>query len=204
MNNCTLGTRQAFIVASLMSLGLLGCGGSSQLPEAVTVNLPDGTQAEVTLGAGVLSLADTTWDFFQLDSDGSVGRTAFVRITFGPEGELASFSNNTFVTEIFGDEIVFDGERHATSQEGVSYEAATYGAETSDASGFTFVGNLNAFAPVVGVVAEATADATGTFDAEDPDVMTGSFTFAGSTADLPGFPSESFEDEMEFLARRVE
>jgi len=95
------------------------------------------------------------------------------------------------------------GERHDTNQPPVTYEAATYGAETSDASGFTFVGNLNAFAPVLGMVAEATADAQGQYDETDPDLMTGSFTFSGSTVDLPGAPAQTFDDSMDFVARRV-
>lgn len=195
------------LFAALCSSGLLclvGCGGSSSLPDTVSVNLPDGTQAEVTLGAGVLSLADTTWDFYQIYGTNSESGTPFVRITFGSDGELSSFDDNTFVADIFGDQILFDGERHDTNQPPVTYEAATYGAETSDASGFTFVGNLNAFAPVLGMVAEATADAQGEYDETDPDLMTGSFTFSGSTVDLPGAPAQTFEDTMDFVARRVD
>lgn len=205
MKNCAH-MRYRTLFAVLCSGGLLclvGCTGSSSLPETVSVNLPDGTQAEVTLGAGVVSLADTSWDLYQVYDGGVVAGSPFVRITFGPNGELSSFDNNTFVTELFGDQILFDGERHDTIQPPVTYEAATYGAETSDASGFSFVGYVNVFEPVAGMVAEATVMAQGQYDAEDPNLMTGSFSFSGSTTDLPGIPAQTFEDAMDFVARRV-
>jgi len=206
MSNCTLTRRITLVVTVFALVSVLGCtGGSSGLPETVTVQLPDGTQAEATLGAGVLSLADTTWEFKQVYGSGTISGTPFMTISFGPEGELTSFENNTIAAEMFGDTILFDGERHSTSQEGVTYAAATFGAETSDASGFTFVGNLNAFAPVIGKVATATATATGEYDPDDPNAMTGTFTFEGEVlVEMPGAPTEPFLEEFSFVANRVE
>ncbi len=117
---------------------------------------------------------------------------------------MEAFENNTFGSEIFGTSIIFDGQLHATAQDGLSYAAATFGAETSDATGFTFVGELNAFAVIIGKVAEATATATGTFDADDPDVMTGSFSFEYDiTVEFPGVPTDGDSSEFNFIAHRI-
>lgn len=207
MSNRTLTKRCVLVVSVFTVVGLLGCGGgrATGLPESVTIQLPDGTETEATLGAGVLSLADTTWEFTQVWPGGALSGTPFVTITFGPEGELTSFENNTVASEIFGDTILFDGARHNTSQQGLSYAAGTFGAETSDGNGFAFVGELNAFAPILGKVAEATATASGVFDADDPDVMSGTFTFDGEVlVDLPGVPTDPFSDEFDYIAHRVE
>jgi len=206
MSNCTLTKRLVLALGAFTVVDLLGCtGGAAGLPESVTVTLPDGTETQATLGAGVLSLADTTWEFTQVYPSGTLSGTPFVTITFGPEGELTSFKNNTIASEIFGGTLLFDGERHNTSQQGLTYAAGTFGAATSDASGFAFVGELNAFAPVLGKVATATATATGEFDADDPDVMTGTFTFNGEVlVELPGVPTDPFADEFDYIAHRVD
>ncbi len=206
MSNCTLTKRVVLVVSVFTVVGLLGCtGGAAGLPESVTVQLPDGTETEATLGAGVLSLADTTWAFTQIYPGGGISGTPFVTIAFGPEGELTSFENNTVASEIFGATILFDGARHNTTQQGLTYAAGTFGAETSDGTGFAFVGELNAFAPVLGKVATAMATASGEFDADDPDVMTGTFTFEGAVLiELPGVPTDPFFDEFDYIAHRVE
>jgi hypothetical protein len=196
------------VLTFLLGCGLIlateGCGNrNGAVPESVTVELPDGTTTTVTLGAGVPSLADSTWDFYitgQLESSAAQG-LPFLVITFGPQGELTRFDGNTLSPEIFGDTIYFDGGNHSTNQQGLSYTAGTYGAETSDASGFSFVGKLTAFA--VGLtVANATVTATGTFDADDPDTMTGEFTFSvQATVDF--IPNANVDQGFTFIAHRV-
>ncbi len=74
-------------VVSLAFFSVNGCGPSNNgLPSEVTVQLPDGTQSTVTLGSGVISLADSTWEFFttSINSQG----VPFVVVSFGPNGEL--------------------------------------------------------------------------------------------------------------------
>jgi hypothetical protein len=127
-----------------------------------------------------------------------------VTISFGSEGQLRAFEDNTFAAEIFGPTLIFDGQQHATSQDGLTYAAATYGAETSDATGFTFVGELNAFAVIIGKVADATATASGAFDPDDPDVMTGTFSFEYDiTVEFPGVPTGGDSSEFGFIAHRI-
>ncbi len=190
----------ALTVAAMAFIMYPGCSGSS-LPETVIITLPDGTQTEATLGSGVLSLADTTWTFYQ----GSViSGVPFVTITFGPDGELTAFEDNTISTEVFGDTILFDGNRHDTAFPGLSYSAATYGAETSDSTGFSFVGQLDAFVIILGQVADGVAEATGTFDADDPNIMTGNFSFTVDiTVEIPGVPVEDTMDSFAFIAQKV-
>lgn len=186
---------------SLALLLLVGCGalGGNTLPSTVIVELPDGTTAEVEQGAGVMSLADTSWQFFRTVSTGQ--GVAFLTISFGPEGNLDAFENNTIAQEIFGSTIIFDCELHSTSQTGVTYAASTYGAETSDGSGFAFEGRMTAYA--AGLQAGyATATATGTFDPDDPDTMTGTFAFTTQVT-LISIPDANQDDEWSFIAHRI-
>ncbi len=196
------------ILTLVLSGGLIvaigSCGNKSgAVPESVTVELPDGTTATVTLGAGVPSLADSTWEFFvtgELESSAAQS-LPFLVITFGPEGELTRFDDNTLSPEIFGDTIYFDGDNHSTNQQGLTYTAGTYGAETSDASGFSFVGKLTAFAAGF-TAANATITATGTFDADDPGSMTGELTFSvRATVDF--IPNANIDQGYSFIAHRV-
>lgn len=190
-----------FVAASLTLGSLAGCGlGAGPIPESITVTLPDGTTAVVEQGTGVASLANTTWDFF---ATGTVGQSiAFVRISFNDRGALEAFENNTIATEIFGSTIRFDGQRRETSQKGISYEASTFGAETSDGAGFTFEARIFAF--VVGIQAgEATAITSGTIDPNDSNRMTGTFSFT-SQVTLLDIPEGNIDEAFTFVATRVE
>ncbi len=192
-------TYGVIVGAALFMCVTAGCGGGGSLPDTVTVELPDGTSAVVSLGAGVPSLADSTWQFYQ--SFGSGQSLPFMLITFGPQGDLASFENNSIAPEIFGDTILFDGERHATAQAGLSYVAATYGAETSDATGFAFQGLLTAYAAGF-KAAEATTIASGTFAPDDPDTMTGEFSIV-SEVTIMEMPEANIDESFAFIAHRV-
>lgn len=187
----------ALALCTLVTAG--GCGSQNAIPSAVTVELPDGTEVRATLGSGVLTLADSTWDFFATSS--SSQGAAFVRIEFGSEGELTRFDNNTIAPEIFGTTIKFDGATHPTTQQGLSYVAGTFGAETADSSGFTFEALLTVFAAGI-KAANANATAMGTFDAEDPDRMTGTFSFT-SRVTLASIPEGNVDMEFDFVAQRV-
>jgi len=182
-------------------LAVTGCfSRSNSLPSTIIVELPDGTTVEVEQGDGVPSLADSSWDFYR--TAGEAQSTAFVTVIFGPEGALEAFENNTIASELLGPTILFDGERHETSQEGFEYAATTFGAGTADGTGFSFEGRFTAF--YAGLkVGEGEATATGTFDPDDPDVMTGTFYYATEVT-LP-IPIEGGdqEDEFPFIARRV-
>lgn len=189
-----------WLIPVVVGVLMIGCGGSRNgLPNTVTVTLPDGSMTDATLGAGVIALADTTWDFFRAASNAQ--GAAFVRVKFGPEGQLDRFENSTIASQIFGETLIFDGERHNTTQSGLTYAAATYGAESTDSSGFAFAGRVTAFA--VGLTA-ATADASAVaeFDADDPNTVRGVFTFSSQTT-LIDIPEANQEDEFNFVGRRV-
>ena len=178
---------------------MVGCGARQDVPSDVTVELPDGTEVRATLGSGVVSLADTEWDFFHVAPSGQ--GAPFVRLCFGPNGELASFENSTIAQGIFGSTVLFDGVRHNTTQAGLQYVAATYGAETADSTGFAFEGRMTAFAAGL-EAAHATASAIGEFDADDANVMRGIFTFS-SRVTLLDYPEGNQDSELSFLGRRV-
>jgi len=184
----------------LAMIALVGCGSvNSGLPSSVTVELPDGTTTEVEQGTGAPSLADSEWQFYR--TAGAAQGMAFMRITFGPVGNLENFEDNSIAPEIFGSSIRFDGRRHNTTQKGLQYAASTYGAETSDGTGFTFEGRLTAFA--AGLQAGyATATASGTFDPEDQNTMTGTFTYS-TRVTLISMPEANVDDEFIFIAHRV-
>ncbi|MGD2108122.1 MAG: hypothetical protein PVI86_01895 [Phycisphaerae bacterium] len=193
-----LGWITLFVLPVVLVLTTAACNQNS-LPSTVIIELPDGTEVEVTEGAGVASLADTTWQFYQ-SVNGARG-AVFLKITFGPQGNLEGFKDNTIAPEIFGSEILFDGEKHATGLEGVSYAASTYGAETSDGTGFTFAGRMTAwFGPIV--AGEATADATGNFDPDDPDTMTGTFAFSTDVSFFE-IPEAELDEEFDFIATKI-
>lgn len=195
---------QTLVLAGLLAAFGSGCGNrQGSVPQTVTVQLPDGTTSTVTLGAGVPSLADSSWEFYvtgEVESS-SAQSLPFLVISFGSEGELTRFEDNSLAPEIFGDTIYFDGDTHATNQPGLSYVAGTYGAETSDATGFSFVGKLSALAAGF-TAANATATAMGTFDADDPDTMTGELSFTvRATVDF--IPNANMDEAVTFIAYRV-
>ena len=195
--------RKALSIATAVAFILLaaGCGVQGGLPDEVTIELPDGTEVQAVLGSGVASLENSSWQFFAMS--GSAQGPPFAVISFGPQGNLAAFNDNTLAREIFGDQILFDGMVHNTTQPGISYSAATYGAETSDATGFAFEGLLNAFAAGF-KAAEGTASASGSFDPDDPNTMTGTFAYAFDILiERPGVPVSDQEDSFGFIAHRV-
>lgn len=196
--------RRLATIALIVSMPAIvtGCGSvANPLPQAVTVTLPDGTTTQATLGAGVASLSDSTWQFFA--TTGEAQGLPFLTITFNEDGALERFDDNTLAPEVFGSTILFDGATHATSVPSVTYSAATYGAETSDSTGFTFEGRLNAFAAGLRV-AGATASASGMFDETDPDVMTGTFEYdVQMEVDIPGVPVQEGTQSFGFIAHRA-
>ena len=201
--------RTVGLLAVLPAVALLmtvGCSGSNALPDTVTVELPDGTEVETTMGSGVLAFADSRWQFMR-GPGSSAQELAFMVVRFGPNGELEAFENNTLASEIFGSELLFDGEQHDTTQSGLSYSAATYGAETSDAQGFAFESRLAAFVPVLGQVAEATAIASGEFDGDDIDTIRGTFEFVSDvTANAFDMVPEEYvhmEETFSFIGHRI-
>jgi hypothetical protein len=152
------------------------------------------------LGSGVITLADTEWDFFNTGANAQAA--PFIRVRFNENGSLRSFENNTLAQEVFGSRILFDGRRHATNQFGLDYTAATYGATTEDGTGFAFEGRFTAFAGGLIEAANGRASATGTFDPDDPNVMRGTFSYSMHvTIDLIPYPDQA--DEFSFVAERV-
>ena len=180
---------------------LVGCGATAtSLPSVVTVELPDGSTVEADQGSGVPSLEDSKWEFFR--TAGNLQGAAFVTVVFDDDGALSRFENNTIASEIFGNTILFDGKRHNTTRQGLQYAAATYGAETADASGFAFEGHLEAFAGGLSA-ANATAIASAEFDPNDPDIVRGTFSFS-SRVTLLNIPEGDQDDEFSFFGRRVD
>lgn len=163
-------------VSTAILVVLAGCAGTSPgLPETLTVTLPDGTEVNVVQGAGAPSLKNSAWKFFRAGENAQGAQ--FLTLRFGPNGELTRFEDNTIAEEILGSTVIFDGEKHNTGIPNIEYAGATFGAETADATGFSFEALLNVFAPIVGEVASGNANATGTFDRNDADRMTGTFSF---------------------------
>lgn len=189
-----------WLIPVVVGILMIGCGGARNgLPDAVTVTLPDGSEVDATQGAGVVALADTTWDFYR--SATNAQGAAFIRVKFGPEGELDRFENSTIASQIFGTTLIFDGERHNTTQSGLTYAAATYGAESEDSGGFAFAGRVTAFA--VGLTAAtAEASAVAEFDTDDPNTVRGTFSFSSQTT-LVDIPEANQDDEFSFVGRRV-
>lgn len=184
----------------VLTVGIAGCGSSTNgLPSTVTVELPDGSAEVVTLGSGVVSFADSRWQFYQTSA--AAQGVPFAIVRFGPEGELEAFEDNTIASSIFGSEIIFDGAKHPTTQQGLSYAAATFGAQTSDSQGFAFEGRLTAFAAML-EAANATASAVGEFDGDDINTVRGTFTFS-SRMTLLDIPEGNMDLSFDFMGTRI-
>lgn len=186
-------------VALVSTSVMFGCGAGGSFPETLPLELLDSTVIDATLGGGAPSLANSEWVFYRRNANGDRG-ALLLRIPFGPEGNLVSFEDNTLATQVFGQTIILDGQKHDTAQEGLSYAAATYGGESE--SGLGFAAQLTAYYSVL-QVAEGEASAIGEF--LDEDTIVGTFSFNVEVSDL----AESFvgsdmsqEDEFEFIAYR--
>ncbi len=188
-------------VPAFAFLALTGCGlgGGNDLPSSVTVEFGDGSTAEVGKGDGVPSLKNSTWDFFRTASNGQ--GTVFVTVVFDEKGGLSRFENSTIASEIFGSTIKFDGIRHNTTQQGLQYVGATYGAPTSDATGFGFEGRVKAYAAGL-EAATATASAWGQFDPDDSNIIRGEFAFT-SRVTLLSIPEGNQDEEWTYIGHRV-
>lgn len=187
-------------VSAATVLLMTGCGNMNSLPSTVVVELPDGTTITVEQGAGVPSLADSSWDFTQTSPAGQ--SITFVRVTFGPDGELQRFDNSTLASNVFGDAIIFDGQRRPTAEAGFEYAATTFGAATEDGTGFTFQAVMTAFFSGL-LVGEANITATGTFDPDDSDVMSGMFSFTTELTIPIQIEGANISQEFAFSAQRV-
>lgn len=188
-------------LAGVAAWTMVGCGPANNgLPETVTIDLPDGTTQVTTLGSGVISFADSRWEFFQTGS--ATQSIPFVTIVFGDQGQLEAFENNTIAANIFGTTILFDGERHPAAQPGLTYAAATFGAETSDSQGFAFEGRFTGFAAGL-EAATGSSTASGTFDADDINTVRGTFEFT-SRVTLLNIPEGNVDMSINYVGRRVE
>lgn len=188
-------------VPTVFLLGVFGCGAANNgLPEQVRVTLPGGIIVEAEEGSGAAVLANTSWNFRRVASNGQ--SVVFVTITFGDEGNLERFDNNTIASQIFGDTINFDGKRHNTSQAGLTYSAATYGAQSADAQDVAFAGRFTGFAAGI-QAADGEASAIGSIDADDPTIMRGTFSFRTEVT-LIDLPEGNQEDVFEFVAELVQ
>ena len=177
----------------VLALGILlsaGCVGASDLPDGST---------DVTQGGSVISLANSKWQFYQATDAGQ--SLPFVTVVFGPQAMLDHFEDNTLASDIFGDTILFDGGFHDTPLAGLQYTATTNGAETVDAFGFTFDARLLAFAGGL-QVATATATVQAAYDGDDPDVVSGTFTFTAA-GDIQSLLEGDLNVEFTIVGHRV-
>ncbi len=193
----SFGCVAAFVFASALTW-LSGCNSQNSLPATVVVELPDGTTVQAVQGSGVASLIDSTWDFSQPGAG-----VPFATISFGPDGNLERFDDSTIAQQLFGSTLIFDGVRYPTTQDGLEYAAATFGAETSDSTGFTFEGRLSAFFSGL-LVATGTATASGTFDPDDANLMTGTFSFTSEVLVPIDIPNAEVDMAFDFVVQRVD
>lgn len=188
-------------VPLFFALGAFGCGAANNgLPTKVRVTLPGGLIVDADQGSGAQVLANTSWNFRRTLSNGQ--SAIFVTIAFGPNGNIARFDNNTMAREVFGNTIHFDGKRHNTNQPGITYSAATYGAQTEDGTGVSFAGRFTGFAAGI-VAANGSAEAIGMIDPENSTIMRGTFSFRTEVT-LVDIPDANQQDEFAFVAELVQ
>ncbi|HNQ21810.1 MAG TPA: hypothetical protein PKK06_01825 [Phycisphaerae bacterium] len=188
-------------VVAMTTVGLVGgCGSGGGFAKTASLELLDGTIIEAPMSGGAPSLANSEWMFYRRNADGTPG-APLVRVPFGPDGNLISFEDNTLAVDVFGETIILDGERHDTSTDGVSYAAATYGAEGASGLGF----QVQVFAYYSSFqVAEGEASLIAEY--VDADTLVGTFYFRTEVSDLAANyvgTGANQEDEFEVIALRV-
>lgn len=197
---CDHKSRRIGLVGALfVGMTMIGCGlGAPALPASLTVELPDGEERVAQIGSGPVSLANSEWAFFRGSSPSG---TQFVRLIFDENGGIESFQDNTIAREIFGDTIILDGARHNTTQQGLTYVAGVYGAETTSGDGIAFEVRIKGFAAGI-EAATGSASASATFTNEDHTEMNGTFAFSTAVT-ITDIPGANQSDEFEFTAIRI-
>jgi len=189
------------VLLSVGVWGTAGCGmGGTGLPSSQNVDLPDGSTLAATIGSGPASLANTEWAIYRAASNGQGAQ--FLRLLFDEDGGLERFEDNTIAAEYFGSSIILDGQKHSTTQAGLSYAAGVYGAETSDGMGIAFTVSLRAYAAGL-TAATGEASAVATFDDETKTSMRGTFSYF-TQATLVDIEGVNQEDEFDFVAHRLD
>ena len=89
---------------------------SAAFAEVESVTVGDSVTVDASLGAGALSVADSTWAVYKASDD-----SLLFRIEFGPGGEVERlFDSFVFASEWLGSEIIPDTKSHATDFPGGS------------------------------------------------------------------------------------
>lgn len=189
---------------ALCSVGLLllaGCSGGG-LPSSIELELPDGTVVSAEQGSGVPSLAEKSIVVYRLVGDNRQTTPALI-LELNENGSIESIADNTLAADVFGDELILDGARHNTTQSGLTYAAATYGAEDTT-GGLAFEMRLQAYFAGLSA-AHGFANATGEY--VDEDTIEGTFTFVSEVTLLANSPiaeQGNQNDTFEFSADVVE
>jgi len=184
------------ITMLIMLPALPGCGGSS-LPDRVTVEFPDGSTTVATIGSGPASLANSEWAVFRAGATGAGAQ--FLRLVFDEDGGIKEFADNSISPEIFGDTIYLDGQVHATAQQGLTYTAGVYGAESADGREIAFEVRLKGFfASITAATGEVSASAIRIGD----DTMEGTFYYKTEVT-LIDMPEANAEETFDFVAERL-
>lgn len=192
------------LLVSAGSLLLNACGaGSNSLPSQIDVDLPDGTTVTANKGDGVVSLTNSSWTVFRRTSDGAAQGASLLTLTFDGNGALQKFENSTIASDIFGPTLFFDSQVHNTTQQGLTYTAATFGAATTDGVSFAFEARMVAF--FAGLrAANGSASASGSF--VDDDTIHGDFAYKTQVTLAQNSPiaeQGNQEDAFPFVAYRV-
>jgi hypothetical protein len=184
--------------ALLLSLPLLtSCGNNANLPQALEVTLPSGIVTNAQVGTGPASLANSEWRVYRVANNAQ--GTPFLTLIFNEDGGISEFADNSIAPQIFGDTIILDGQRHPTTQEGLTYAAAVYGTESDDGSEIAFEVRLRGYAAsLVAATGEASAQATRI----DEDTMEGTFYYKTEVT-IVDIPGANQEETLNFRAERV-
>ncbi len=121
----------AACATSCAIFSISGCGSrvpaSAALADVEEVRLSEGESAEVALGAGALSLADSVWGLYKSEDD-----SLLFRVRFGGSGEIVEvFDSFVLGQPWLGSSVTPDGQPHATEFAGGRYVAGGYCAEQS-------------------------------------------------------------------------
>jgi hypothetical protein len=125
----------SLFLVGLTLVVLTGCGASTSpnLPDSLTITMPNGSTQTVNLGSGPAALANSTWACYRVTDN----TTLLARLEFGADGKILRIYDNTFLPEQIGTEFTPDGLVHSLAIYGVEYAAGSFGISVGQDFGFS-------------------------------------------------------------------
>lgn len=202
-----------------------GCFGPANLPTETEVVLPGDARQTATVNSGAESLASSTWEARRAadpdDADGDSDDTPrspyggllnggfldrvpvdalMFRVEFNENGVATRITNNRFyLPDMFGDQLISDGQFHGTRTPGLTYAAASFAVQQDNQIGLAFPAEVRFLGLPLGM---AVVYGWGTFN-EDETRLDGTFGYSADLNLIPELLLGSGADQYPFYVNRL-